>query len=73
MRTWSKVLVGTVVLAAVGAAVYYAVSTFQEKKALADEATSSIKSELDALDPVTRAAVVARLSSNAAKDLTSRS
>lgn len=69
MSRWSKVLAGTLVVAAIGVAAYYAVTTFQEKKALADEAASTIKAELDNLDPVTRAAVVAKISSDTAKDL----
>ena len=69
MSRWSKALTGVLVVAAVGVAAYYAVTTFQEKKALADEAAGNIQAELDSLDPVTRAAVVAKLSSDAAKDL----
>ena len=67
MSRWSKVLTGTLVVAAIGVAAYYAVTTFQEKKALADEAATNIQAELDNLDPVTRAAVVAKLSTDAAK------
>lgn len=69
MSRWSKVLTGTLVAAAIGVAAFYAVTTFQEKKALADETVSNIQGELDNLDPVTRAAVMAKLSSDAAKDL----
>ena len=72
MKRWSKVLTGTLVVAAIGVAAYYAVTTFQEKKALADEAVSNIQGELDNLDPVTRAAVIAKLSSDAAKDVKGR-
>ena len=73
MSRWSKVLTGTLVVAAIGVAAYYAVTTFQEKKAQADEAASNIQAELNNLDPVTRAAVVAKLSSDAAKDMRSKS
>ena len=69
MSKWSKVLTGTLVLAAIGVAAYYAVTTFQEKKALADEAAGNIQAELDNLDPLTRAAVVAKISTDAARDL----
>ena len=72
MSRWSKVLTGTLVVAAIGVAAYYAVTTFQEKKALADEAASNIQAELDNLDPVTRAAVVAKLSTDAAKNARSK-
>jgi hypothetical protein len=67
-----KVVTGTLILAAIGVAAYYAVTTFQEKKALADTAVSNIQGELDNLDPVTRAAVIAKLSSDTAKDIKGR-
>jgi hypothetical protein len=73
MSRWSKVLTGTLGVAAIGIAAYYAVTTFQEKKALADEAASNIQAELDNLDPVTRAAVVAKLSTDAAKNARGKS
>ncbi len=73
MSRWSKVLTGTLVVAAIGVAAYYAVTTFQEKKALADEAANNIQAELDNLDPVTRAAVVAKLSTDAAKNARGKS
>ena len=44
-----------------------------EQKAVVDSAAGSIQSELDDLDPVTRAAVVAKLSTDAAKDFRARS
>jgi uncharacterized protein (UPF0333 family) len=69
MSRWSKALTGALVVAAVGVAAYYAVTTFREKKALAAETAGNIQAELDNLDPVTRAAVVAKISSDAAKDL----
>jgi hypothetical protein len=68
MSRWSKVLTGTLIVAGVAVAAYYAVTTFQEKKARADDAVDSIQAELDSLDPVTKAAVVAKLSSNAARN-----
>jgi hypothetical protein len=73
MSRWSKVLTGALIVAAVGVAAYYAVTTFQEKKALADEATGNIQAELDNLDPVTRAAVVAKLSTDVAKEFRGKS
>jgi hypothetical protein len=72
MNRWSRVLTGTLVLAAIGVAAYYAVTTFQEKKALADTTVGNIQGELDNLDPVTRAAVIAKLSSDAARDMKGR-
>ena len=68
MKRSSKVLALALVTAAVGVAAYYAVTTFQAKKAVADEAAGNIRAELDALDPVSRAAVVAKLSTDAAKE-----
>ncbi len=69
----SRIAVLVLVTAAVGVAAYYAVTTVREKKALATETVGNIQSELDGLDPVTRAAVVAKLSSDAAKDFRSKS
>lgn len=73
MRKASKVVTGALVVAAVGVAAYYAVTTYQAKKAQAEEAASNIQAELDGLDPVTRAAVIAKLSTDAAKDMRGRS
>jgi hypothetical protein len=58
-------VVGLVAVAAVG--VVLAVKTIQEKKLVVDEAAGSIQSELDALDPITRAAVLAKVSSDTTK------
>jgi hypothetical protein len=57
--------VGLIAVAAVGVAV--AVKTFREKKLVVDEAAGSIQSELDALDPISRAAVLAKVSSDTTK------
>jgi outer membrane murein-binding lipoprotein Lpp len=73
MSRSSKIVVGSLVLATVAVAGYYAVTTFQKKRAIADEAATNIRAELDSLDPMTRAAVVAKLSSDAAKDFKARS
>jgi len=72
MRRLSKVFVTTVVVAAVAAGTYYAIVKVREKKALAEETAGHIKDELDALDPVTRAAVVAKLSSDAVRNARDR-
>ena len=58
-------VVGLVAVAAVGVA--FAVKTFQEKKLVVDEAAGSIQGELDALDPISRAAVLAKVSSDTTK------
>lgn len=57
--------VGLIVVAAVGVAV--AVKTIREKKVVVDEAAGNIQSELDALDPISRAAVLAKVSSDTTK------
>ncbi len=57
--------VGLIVVAAVGVAV--AVKTVREKKVVVDEAAGNIQSELDALDPISRAAVLAKVSSDTTK------
>lgn len=67
MTRGTKVLTGTVLVAGAAVAAYYVVTGLQAKKARADEAVDSIQAELDSLDPVTKAAVVAKLSSNAAR------
>jgi len=58
-------VVGLVAEAAVGVAL--AVKTVKEKKLVVDETAGSIQSELDALDPVSRAAVLAKVSSDTTK------
>jgi len=58
-------VVGLVAVAAVGVAL--AVKTVKEKKLVVDETAGSIQSELDALDPVSRAAVLAKVSSDTTK------
>ena len=58
-------VVGLVAVAAVGVAV--AVKTIREKKIVVDEAAGNIQSELDALDPISRAAVLAKVSSDTTK------
>jgi hypothetical protein len=57
--------VGLIVVAAVGVAV--AVKTVREKKVVVDDVAGSIQSELDALDPISRAAVLAKVSSDTTK------
>jgi hypothetical protein len=46
-----------------------ALSEFRKKKLLADTTVVDIESAIDALDPVTRAAVVTRLAADEAKHL----
>ena len=64
MSSRTKGILTLAVIAAAAAGGYYLVRFAREKKALADETASNIKSELDNLDPATRAAVIAKLSSD---------
>jgi hypothetical protein len=70
-RTRVIVTVGIVAVVAVGG--YIAFTKLSEQKAVVDSAAGSIQGELDSLDPVTRAAVVAKLSTDAAKEFRARS
>lgn len=60
-------IVGAVVLVAAAAAVALALSELREKKRQADVAVHDIEAQLDALDPVTRAAVMARVGADTAR------
>lgn len=60
-------IVGAVVVVAAAAAVAVAVSGLREKKRQADLAVSDIEAQLDSLDPVTRATVMARVGADAAR------
>jgi hypothetical protein len=64
MSSRTKGILTLAVIAVAAAGGYYLFRFAQEKKALADETASNIKSELDNLDPATRAAVIAKLSSD---------
>lgn len=64
--TQARILrVGLLIGAAVALAL--AASQFRDKRALAIGTVDDIESQIAALDPVTKAAVVARLSADAAK------
>jgi len=67
--TKSKAVVTVLVLGAVAVAGYYAVTQVKQRKAVADEAIGNIQAELEGLDPLTRAAVVAKLSKDEVKGL----
>jgi hypothetical protein len=60
-------IVGAVVLVAAATAVALALSELREKKRQADVAVHDIEAQLDALDPVTRAAVMARVGADTAR------
>lgn len=67
-----KALVGVVVVAGVAVGGYYAVRLILDKKSVVDEAVANVQSQLDELDPVSRAAAVAKLTSDEAKNLRPR-
>jgi hypothetical protein len=61
----ARVGLEVVVVLALSAALAVAVKALLEKRELAISTVEDIESQLDALDPATRAAVVARLSKDA--------
>jgi ABC-type Na+ efflux pump permease subunit len=63
MSTSRKIITVTLVAAGV-AGIAFLVMKGRQKKAVVDETVSLVQSELDALDPVSRAAAVAKLSSD---------
>jgi len=65
-RSW-RILVGVAVVAASAAAAVYATKDLRRKHELADLTVDQIEEQIAALDPITRAAVIARLSTDAAK------
>ena len=64
-----KALVGVAVIAGVAVGGYYVVKLVLDKKSVVDEAVASVQSQLDELDPVSRAAAVAKLTADEAKSL----
>jgi hypothetical protein len=63
----SRKIVRTIFVLAVAAAVTVLVLEARERKQRADQAFEDIEAKLDELDPVTRAAVVARVGVNTAR------
>ena len=63
----SNRIIRAVLLAAAAVALAAAAYQLREKHLEADEAVQAIHDQLDALDPVTRAAVIARLTSQEVK------
>jgi hypothetical protein len=58
-----------VLLAGIAAGIAFAIVKLRHAQALATQTASDIEAQIDALDPVTRAAVVAKLSADAVKDV----
>ena len=71
MRTTRRILTITV-LAAVAVGVVIAINKANKIRQEATEVADNIESELDDLDPVTRKAVMAKLSADALKDVHAR-
>ena len=65
--TRTKGILTLALVAGVAVGGYFAWKYAMEKKAVADETVSTIQGELDGLDPATRAAVIAKLSSDEMK------
>jgi hypothetical protein len=63
----SKRVIRALLLAAAAAALAAAAYQLRERHLEADEAVQAIHDQLDALDPVTRTAVIARLTSQEVK------
>ena len=75
MSTSHRILVASLAVAAIAAAVAAAVAIARVRaiQEQADATTDSIHHQLDELDPVTRAAVIARLTKDAADEAKARS
>jgi hypothetical protein len=65
-------IVRVAVLAAAAAALIAAALELREKRLLTEQTVDEIEDQLTALDPATRAAVVARLASDAANEAKQR-
>ena len=68
----TRKIVRVVVLAAAAAALIAAALELREKRLLTEQTVDEIEDQLTALDPATRAAVVARLASDAATEAKQR-
>jgi hypothetical protein len=64
-----KALVGVVVVGGAVVGGYFVVQALLEKKSAVDDTVSAVRTQLDELDPVSRAAVVAKLTTDEAKKL----
>ena len=69
MAKAAKIALGAVFVAGIAVGGYYAYKLVMDKKSLVDDAVSEVQSRLDELDPVSRAAAVAKLTTDEAKSL----
>ncbi|MFN8159408.1 MAG: hypothetical protein U0R68_18490 [Candidatus Nanopelagicales bacterium] len=67
MSTRTKGILTLALVAGAAVGGYYLWKIAMEKKKVADETVLTIQTELDGLDPATRAAVIAKLSSDEMK------
>ena len=72
MSTQAKLTMTVVVLAGLAVGGYYAYEYGRRKKDVVDETVETVQAQLDGLDPVSRAAVVAKLASDETKGLRGR-
>ncbi|HEY5184609.1 MAG TPA: hypothetical protein VIM19_06820 [Actinomycetes bacterium] len=68
----SRQILTVALIAATAAAVAVVVIRFRKMDEVATETADNIETQLDALDPVTRAAVVEKLSAHASEDAEAR-
>jgi DNA repair ATPase RecN len=68
----SNRIVQLILLAAAAAIAAVAVSQLRVKRRTVEATAQGIHDQLDALDPITRAAVIARLTAGAVKDVRAR-
>lgn len=64
-----KALLGVVVVGGAVVGGYVVVQALLEKKSAVDDTVSAVQTQLDELDPVSRAAAIAKLTSDEAKSL----
>ena len=69
MSKGMKALLGVVVVGGAVVGGYVVVQALLEKKSAVDDTVTAVRTQLDDLDPVSRAAVVAKLTSDEAKKL----
>lgn len=72
MSATAQTILRAALLAAAAAALVAAAAQLREKRKLADQTVAGIEGQIAALDPATRAAVVGRLTSDAAKQAKTR-
>jgi hypothetical protein len=63
-KTKAKIVLGVVVVVAIAVVAVKTQEEIRRRKEIAEGALTNIQTELDALDPVSRAAVVAKLSAD---------